>query len=70
MTILKIGEFLWPYWEITLEFKLEDFWIGLFWKSKYSYKIPHEGGELTRHKSEMWICIIPCFPIHITKLYY
>lgn len=34
------------------EFKLEDFWIGVFWRH----------GELNSH---VWICLIPCFPLHL-----
>lgn len=34
------------------EFKLEDFWIGIFWRR----------GELNSH---VWVCLIPCFPLHL-----
>ena len=39
--------------ELKLEFKKQDCWIGLFWRK-------------TKHINEVWICIIPMFPIHIT----
>jgi len=38
-------------WGVCIEFKLEDMWIGLFWKHKY-------------REIDIWLCLIPCFPIH------
>jgi hypothetical protein len=38
--------------KIQLEFKLPDLWIGVFWKR----------AENILH---IWICLCPCFPIHI-----
>ena len=40
-------------WNIDWKFKIEDFWIGVFWK--------RDGNCL-----DMYICIIPCFPIHFS----
>lgn len=37
----------------TIGFKLEDFWIGAFWRN-------------TGHSTDLWICLIPCFPIHLS----
>ena len=46
-----IGTYIWRF-----EFKLQDMWIGLYW---------------TRDKKaeafDVWICFIPCFPLHIMK---
>ena len=39
------------YWGIRLEFKLQDMWLGLFWKK----------GD---REVDIWLCLIPCFPIH------
>lgn len=39
------------YWGIRLEFKLQDMWCGLFWINRKEY-------------IDVWICIIPCLPIH------
>lgn len=57
--------------KVDLEFKLQDLWVGIFWKHKPSvmklyYK--HGGSDLVpmEIKTDIWICIIPCFPIHIT----
>jgi hypothetical protein len=41
-------------WKVRLEWKLEDFWIGVFWKVG---RIPCG--------TDIWICLIPCVPIHI-----
>jgi hypothetical protein len=35
-----------------LEFKREDMWIGVFWRR----------ADGTRH---IWICLLPCLPLHI-----
>lgn len=35
------------------EFKLQDFWVGVFWR--------RHGGVL-----DVWICLLPCLPIHLT----
>lgn len=35
-----------------LEFKVEDLWVGAFWRI----------GE--RGDSELWICVLPCLPLH------
>uniref|UniRef100_A0A6M3LHF4 Uncharacterized protein n=1 Tax=viral metagenome TaxID=1070528 RepID=A0A6M3LHF4_9ZZZZ len=40
---------------ISLEFKLEDMWVGVFWRYAPAYCLWH-----------IYICLIPCFPIHIT----
>ena len=39
---------------IKLEFKPQDFWIGVFWKN-------------TLDKFDLWICLIPMFPIHFWR---
>ena len=43
---------------LTLEFKLEDLWVGLFWK--------HQKSTYSKisYFTEIWICLIPCFPFH------
>lgn len=40
--------------KVRLEFKLADMWVGVFWDKR--------GTAL-----HIWLCIIPCFPIHITR---
>lgn len=41
---------------VTLEFKLADMWIGVYWT-----KDPNP----TFKWFHIWVCIFPCFPIHI-----
>lgn len=38
---------------VSLEWKVQDLWIGAFWKAEY--------GEF-----DLWICLLPCLPIHIS----
>jgi len=47
---------------IRFEFKLPDFWVGLFWKTTNCET--DEGPKPLF--TDFWICIIPCFPLHIT----
>ena len=48
---MQLGE--WTY-KVNIEFKKEDCWIGIYWRRKIN-------------SLNIWICIIPCFPIHIRK---
>ena len=50
--------------DITLEFKLEDLWVGAFWKRQNVQITDHT----ICHNTDIWICIIPCFPLHIRKV--
>ncbi len=50
--------------KIKLEFKLQDIWIGVFWKTR---RIPVEQTAYYAY-FDMWICLIPMFPIHISKM--
>jgi len=49
-------EMLFYNWGITLEVKLQDFWIGIYWDNR-------------PNGIDIWICIIPCFPIHYRSGY-
>ena len=40
-------------WHAAFEWKLEDLWIGAFWK--------RTGGSV-----DLWICFVPCLPLHIS----
>ncbi len=44
---------------IRIEYEPRDLWIGVFYKRTY---LDHGWG----HWMDMWICIVPMFPIHIT----
>jgi len=65
--------------KIKLEFKLQDMWIGLFWETillmddvkmsginSDNLFIVDEKNSKFSEKIDLWICLIPCFPIHIT----
>ena len=43
-------------WSISLEFKVEDLWIGVFWRRKVL-------GPWTF--IDVWLCLVPMFPIHV-----
>lgn len=40
-------------WNVALEFKIEDLWIGAFWKR-------------IGNCVDLYICLLPCLPIHIS----
>lgn len=48
--MIKIGN---KCWDVRLEFKLQDFWIGVFWKNR-------------SFDGDIWICLLPCVPIHVS----
>jgi hypothetical protein len=43
------GRFMW-----RLEFKVQDLWIGAFWNNG-------RDDDLV----DLWICVLPCLPIHL-----
>ena len=43
-----------------IEFKLEDFWIGAFWRTSWAE------GAVATVQYDLWICLIPCLPLHLT----
>lgn len=51
----KIRFIDWPRLKVQLQFEVRDLWIGVFWRKT----------EIALH---IYICIVPLFPIHITKL--
>lgn len=46
--------------DLLLEFKLAYLWAGAFWNTEYM-------GKLTTWN--LWICLIPCFPMHFRHWY-
>jgi hypothetical protein len=53
---------------VRLEFKIEDMWIGVYWKSSCT-TLAHMDGkepEVTYNQLDIWVCLLPCLPIHIT----
>lgn len=49
-------------WKVRLEYKLADFWIGVFPKKTPLFNLE----TMDSYNLDIWICLIPCFPIHIT----
>lgn len=41
------------FYNAQFEWKLEDFWVGAFWK--------RTGGTI-----DLWLCLIPCVPLHVS----
>lgn len=62
---------------ISLERKWEDAWIGAFWRrtreqvgsvrTRDTVFEHFEDRAVYGYIFEIWICILPCFPIHIRK---
>lgn len=44
-------------WYVCLEWKLQDMWVGAFWKRQ-------------GHVFDAWICLLPCLPIHVCLIYH
>lgn len=49
-------------WAVHIERKVEDCWIGVFWRRQ-----PMRHGITWGYRLDVWICIVPCFPIHIMR---
>lgn len=50
--------------KIRLEFKWQNMWIGVYWNTK---KL--QIGPSTYYSYfDMWICLIPMIPIHISNM--
>ena len=47
------------------EWKVEDFWIGVFWRTT----IGQFSDGAKRVALDVWICLLPCVPLHITYWY-
>ena len=48
--------------KIRFEVKLQDFWIGAFWKTRIGYGWSTPSKFLT---IQIWICFVPCFPLYL-----
>lgn len=46
-------------WRVSLEFKVQDLWIGAFWQRRSTETFL--GLTYVQH---LWICILPMLPIH------
>ncbi len=52
---------------IRLEFKLVDFWVGAYWSTEHLDRLPPTMADMERKVSHLWICLLPCLPIHVEK---
>lgn len=43
-------------WRACFEWKLEDFWIGVFWKNQEDVL-------------DVWVCLLPCVPLHVRLVF-
>lgn len=44
----------------AFEFKLQDCWIGAYWKRIESSSVSCE-----RVQVDVWVCLLPCLPLHV-----
>lgn len=49
-----------------IEWKLQDLWVGVFWKTTNCLVDSGEKPLFT----DVWICILPCVPIHLTLMHH
>lgn len=54
-------------WKIRLEFKLQDLWIGAFWRSERH--VSKEVPLVVVRTFELWLCLVPCLPVHVTRIW-
>lgn len=45
---------------LRIEFKLEDMWIGAYWRRTAEIFGEHVTFDL-------WVCLVPCLPIHFSR---
>ena len=50
--------------KVTAKFEKRDLWIGLYWKFKAAKT--HIAGCKVQDCLDLYICLVPCFPIHIS----
>ena len=60
--MIRLGHGKW----IAIEFKPQDCWIGIYWTTKdvRAYSIV---GGLVVAEWHLWVCIIPCVPVHFIR---
>ena len=46
---------------ITLEWKPQDCWVGLFWRVTR----PHFEATRAIARVDVWICVVPMLPLHV-----
>jgi hypothetical protein len=53
---------------MTIRFKFQDFWIGVYWKTEAETRADKSTGyRIQRRLVTTWyICLLPCLPISFT----
>jgi hypothetical protein len=51
---------------VVLEFKPQDCWIGVFWKSTVEGRPHFSPEEAWWVRCDVWVCVVPMLPIHLT----
>ena len=51
---------------IKVERKWADLWVGAYWKSKDIHEYDRFDSSVPGKRWDVWICIVPCFPIHLS----
>lgn len=46
-------------WRLQLEWKVEDLWIGVFWRRV-------NNAHACMRFFDLWVCLLPCLPIHLS----
>lgn len=57
-------------WKLRIEFVKQDVWIGVFWRSLRNYESTGLNGPGEPQNLDVWVCIVPCFPIHFSRWYH
>jgi len=60
---IKIKNRWFPSCHISWGIKIEDLWVGAFWKEETR---PFYYSCMPEHWRHVWICLLPCLPIHIS----
>lgn len=51
--MMESGKFRFVGWHVQPEFKIQDLWVGVYWK--------RSGNSV-----DLWVCLVPCLPIHVS----
>ena len=54
--------------KFRFEFKLQDLWLGVFWKRSEEQYFVEAKKFFTATRVDIWICLLPCFPLHIVNV--